>query len=153
MLTFENWCIHCGVCWMFLIMLSFEQQYILICLVISPVLEGGATFFFLVFSILYFLVFYCSTCIITVSLATSLLLKWMNKWLAITAITVLLFSDGDNSGDVVDVGGMAVTQQSCFEPVNSVTDQNPRTNLPSSQPPSSLPYVGWLGSGPCLGVE
>ena len=29
---------------------------------------------------LYFFVFYCSTCIITVSWATSLLLNWMNEW-------------------------------------------------------------------------
>jgi len=42
---------------------------------ISPVLEGGVTFFFILFSVLYFVVFYCSTCIITVSWATSLLLN------------------------------------------------------------------------------
>jgi len=80
MLIFVNWCIRCGVCWMFLIMLSLEQHHVLICLLFHLFLEGGVTFYW-TFSILYFFVFYCSACIITVSWATSLLQNWMNEWI------------------------------------------------------------------------
>ena len=69
-----------GVCWMFLILLSFEQHYVLICLLFYLLLEGGVTFFFSIFSVLYFFVFYCSTCIKTVSWATNVLLNWI-KWM------------------------------------------------------------------------
>ena len=89
-LIFVNWCIRCGVCWMFLIMLSFEQHYALICLLFHLFLEGGVIFFFsLLFGIglLYYLFHMYNYCFMGYEPAIELN-EWMNEAWNIEYITL-----------------------------------------------------------------